>query len=193
MLLFDYDGVIADSLHEAKRSFSVLAKKHDIQIDEKGFQELYADNFFKGLNKKGISDEEIQSIAKELQDYLSYDNVKVFSDMPSILKELSKRHTIIIISSNFSRVIRQHMKDNNIEGITKVLGADFDLSKTRKIMSIEGSEKIYIGDTTGDIREGKKAGVTTVAVTWGFHTKDLLAKENPDYLLERPSDLLKIF
>ncbi|MFO7711046.1 MAG: HAD-IA family hydrolase [Candidatus Woesearchaeota archaeon] len=193
MLLFDYDGVIADSLHEAKRSFNLLAKKHDIQIEESEFQELYADNFFKGLNQKGISDDKIHSIAKELQECLSYDNVKVFPEIPKIIKELSERHTIIIISSNFSGLIRKHMEDNNIEGISKVLGADSDFSKTRKILSIEGKDKVYIGDTTGDIREGKKAGVMTVAAAWGFHPKELLAKENPDHILEKPSDLLKLF
>jgi len=50
----------------------------------------------------------------------------------------------------------------------------------------------YIGDTTGDIKEGKEAGVKTVGVTWGWHSKALLAASRPDYLFDTPEDLLQL-
>jgi phosphoglycolate phosphatase len=49
-----------------------------------------------------------------------------------------------------------------------------------------------IGDTIGDIRAGKQSGVQTVAVTWGFQARDLLARELPDYLVDHPEELLTI-
>jgi len=50
----------------------------------------------------------------------------------------------------------------------------------------------YIGDTTGDIKEGKQAGVKTVGVTWGWHSKEKMAAAEPDYLFDNPQELLKL-
>ena len=49
-----------------------------------------------------------------------------------------------------------------------------------------------IGDTVGDIRAGKEAGVRTAAVTWGYQQRDLLSKEVPDRLLDQPKELLAL-
>ncbi|EFO61480.1 Phosphoglycolate phosphatase [Giardia lamblia P15] len=40
-----------------------------------------------------------------------------------------------------------------------------------------------IGDMTVDIQAGVAAGVKTIGCTWGFHSKDILAAENPTYLV----------
>ena len=50
----------------------------------------------------------------------------------------------------------------------------------------------YVGDTTGDIREAKTAGVRTVAVAWGWHSRERLAAVRPDHLVDKPQDLLNI-
>ncbi|MGZ3648342.1 MAG: HAD family hydrolase [Syntrophales bacterium] len=49
-----------------------------------------------------------------------------------------------------------------------------------------------MGDTTGDIKEARLAGVRTVAVTWGWHSKEKLETVRPDYLIETVKDLLQI-
>jgi len=42
------------------------------------------------------------------------------------------------------------------------------------------------------MKEGRQAGVKTVAVTWGWHSREKLAATGPDYLLDRPEELLKL-
>ena len=37
----------------------------------------------------------------------------------------------------------------------------------------------------------QKANIKTIAVTWGFNTKEKLSKENPDYLADSPMHLLE--
>lgn len=71
-------------------------------------------------------------------------------------------------------------------------------SKVEKIRHItersgmQGNGTFYIGDTVGDILEAKQAGVKTVAVTWGWHTKEQLSVANPDSLIDSPEELLEI-
>ena len=39
----------------------------------------------------------------------------------------------------------------------------------------------------------KKSNVKTVAVGWGWHDKDQLKIVSPDFIIDNPRDLLKIF
>lgn len=48
----------------------------------------------------------------------------------------------------------------------------------------------YIGDAPFDIRAGKAAGLRTIAVTWGFFSRDALAAEEPDLIADSPAELL---
>jgi phosphoglycolate phosphatase len=40
-----------------------------------------------------------------------------------------------------------------------------------------------IGDAISDIREGKRAGVRTAAVTWGYQPERVLAAEQPERIV----------
>lgn len=51
-------------------------------------------------------------------------------------------------------------------------------------------EVLYVGDETRDIDAARKAQVPVVAVSWGFNTYSTLARQNPDYLIEDPEELL---
>ncbi|MBT4503304.1 MAG: hypothetical protein HOC74_36580 [Gemmatimonadetes bacterium] len=43
-----------------------------------------------------------------------------------------------------------------------------------------------------DIRQGKRAGVRTIAAAWGFQRRHLLLAEAPDFVADEPGDLLEI-
>jgi phosphoglycolate phosphatase len=47
----------------------------------------------------------------------------------------------------------------------------------------------FIGDTPIDIETGKRAGMKTVAVTWGFRPLEELASLSPDILINHPREL----
>ena len=49
-----------------------------------------------------------------------------------------------------------------------------------------------IGDELRDVEAGKKAGVKTISVSWGLQDKDALKAKNPDFLVDKVSELSKI-
>ena len=51
---------------------------------------------------------------------------------------------------------------------------------------------MYVGDSPFDMAAGRAAGMVTVAVGWGPHDADSLARHTPDYTLETPGELLEI-
>jgi pyrophosphatase PpaX len=50
----------------------------------------------------------------------------------------------------------------------------------------------YVGDAPFDLRAGRAAGVTTIAVTWGFFPSAELAVLDPDALVDTPAELLRV-
>jgi pyrophosphatase PpaX len=49
----------------------------------------------------------------------------------------------------------------------------------------------YVGDAPFDIQAGNAAGVTTIAVTWGFFAREELEAEAPDLVCATPAELLR--
>jgi len=51
---------------------------------------------------------------------------------------------------------------------------------------------MYVGDSPFDMAAGQAAGMATVAVAWGPHDEESLARHSPDFTLVKPNDLLEI-
>lgn len=56
-------------------------------------------------------------------------------------------------------------------------------------LGIDPSDCVYVGDSEVDVRTGKNAGMKTIAVTWGFRTKDELITAGAQYMIDRAEDL----
>ena len=50
----------------------------------------------------------------------------------------------------------------------------------------------YVGDTKGDMIEGRQAGAVTLAVTWGWHSAEKLTEGTPDNMVLTPVELEKL-
>ena len=57
-------------------------------------------------------------------------------------------------------------------------------------LNVLPSKSIITGDTELDIRCGISAKVKTCGVTYGYRTKEVLEKENPDYIIDKITALI---
>jgi phosphoglycolate phosphatase-like HAD superfamily hydrolase len=48
---------------------------------------------------------------------------------------------------------------------------------------------VYVGDEERDVVAARQAGVDIAAVTWGYNSPELLAVQEPDYLIDYPDEL----
>lgn len=51
---------------------------------------------------------------------------------------------------------------------------------------------LFVGDSAADMEAGRRAGVWTCAVRWGYGDHQEMAKWEPDYWIEEPSELIGI-
>lgn len=201
LFLFDFDGVLADSLDLYAEAVGRCLVQIGTPIvkNREDYLALFEGNFYESMAAKGIDLDAFAKAAKEILPGIDYDAMKPFDGLIPVLEALQKDHTLAVISSNgfrtISRMLERFGFDRFFQGI---LGSDFLFSKKDKIMhalsqyGIDRMRTFYIGDTTGDIREAREAGVRPVAVTWGWHSREKLAAAHPDFLVDRPGDLLRM-
>jgi len=201
LFLFDFDGVLADSLALYAEAVARCLERIGTPIvkNREDYLALFEGNFYESMAARGVDIAAFAQAAKEIMPGIDYDAMRPFDGLISVLDALQKDHLLAVISSNGSRTIRRMLERFGFEPyFEEVLGSDFLFSKKEKIdhalakYGIPPERTFYIGDTTGDIVEARAAGVRTVAVTWGWHSRERLVAAHPDFLVETPEGLLRI-
>jgi phosphoglycolate phosphatase len=57
------------------------------------------------------------------------------------------------------------------------------------VFGVKPEDCLLVGDSPADMQAGRRAGVKTCAVLWGYGQRDDLARWEPDYWVEHPSEL----
>ena len=59
-----------------------------------------------------------------------------------------------------------------------------------KALGADPAGCLLVGDSAADMEAGRRAGVRTCAVTWGYGDRGQMARWNPDYWIDQPADLI---
>jgi len=202
LLAFDYDGVIVDSL-EQLLSLAIQVQKElnvgriPIKEDFQIIENLTFEDIARFID---IPEEKIPFFTKRIFGLLAKNwDAGVFPDIVSVFEKLSLDNTLLVISASETETVTDTLHSFGLNSlISAVSGGDLGLSKAERIskamndFGAKPDETFMIGDAISDIRQGKLAGVSTIAVSWGFQKRSLLEVETPDFIADKPSDLLQI-
>ena len=201
LLIFDFDGVVVDSLDiyaETVRSCLEKIGQPFIQTHA-DFLALYEDNFYTSLAARGVDLNAFMAASVDILAQVDYGAMKPFADLIPVLAKLQEENILVIVSSSGSDDIHLILRLFHLtDYFQDVFGSDVHFSKQAKILQalakygIDKLNACYIGDTTGDIREAQAVGIKTIAVTWGWHSREMLATARPDHLIDRPEELLAL-
>jgi phosphoglycolate phosphatase len=201
LYLFDFDGVLVDSLalYEAAVSDCLRALGSPPLSSRQEYLEIFEDNFYEGIRKRGVDVAAFMEVSLALAPFLDYGQVRPADGIGPVLEVLARRHTLLVVSSNSAGVIRGILARHGLEAVfTDVWGLEFMLSKVGKIRAAMArfgtgpGGTCYICDTTGDIVEAREAGVRTVGVAWGLHSRERLGAAGADVTIASPAELLLI-
>ena len=198
--MFDYDGVIVDSLEPFTTGFINACRKN--RFAGVGTQEemlrAFDGNIYDSLTEMGLDKPSIDAILRTFvkEEMGPLYDAPFFESMPNTLKQISEKNIIFIITSNISSLPATVLERNAIDCCEDIIGADKEKSKVKKIISTmkryPDLPAYYVGDTKGDMIEGREAGAATIAVTWGWHSVEELAQANPDHIIDRPQGLVEL-
>jgi phosphoglycolate phosphatase len=201
LIIFDFDGVVVDSLAVYEGTVMRCLNKigQPIVKNRNDFLELFENNFYTSLVRKGVDLTAFMDASTDILAQVNYDDMKLFDELIPVLAKLQTANIMVIISSSDTNDINLIMKRFHLNGYFRdILGSDVNFSKRAKILhavdkfGVERENTYYVGDTTGDIKEAKTAGIKTIAVSWGWHSREQLSAVCPDHLIDHPEELLEI-
>lgn len=190
-VLFDFDGVIVDSFRPAFEVNKMICP----HITEDDYRKRFEGN---------VNDWEEPYHTKDCRTDIDFfaeyipkmKEVQLFPGMEQVIQELSKLHTLIIISTTITSPIRELLDRFNLaQYFTEIMGNDIHAKKDEKIRMVftkyglTPEQCIFVTDTLGDMKEAAKMKVAAIGVNWGFQPEETLAKGSPHRVVAAPKDL----
>lgn len=201
-LMFDFDGTLADSLKLGLVIANDLSHRYDYppltESDIDSFRSIPLKEVFKRFRlpfyKLPLF---VHQVKLELSKRL--DELQPFPDIPKTLQTLASAGIpMSLLTSNSHSNVMPFLQKHGIDvfdwyvcdvGLFRKYRA---LGKQLKRQEIKARNPVYIGDELRDIRAAKHNHIPIISVTWGFHSRYLLEKQNPEYLIDRPRDLIDL-
>jgi len=199
--MLDHDGVVVDSVEIFTTSFveacrrvglSQIATTDDVLA-------LFEGNVYESLRATGADDAQIRAAMSRSAGALrvAMPALRPFPLMPEVLADLAEARYLVIVSSNASDVVELFLKRHAIAGVAEVAGAEAGRSKVAKVEALMArfpgqASYWFVGDTAGDMREARLAGVTPLGVAWGWHGREQLEAAGAERIADTPADLLAI-
>ena len=210
LIIFDLDGTLIDSIQDIGLSTNQVLEKLGFQphpLDAyKNFVGDGAMTLLKNTFGNDVEEETLQQalvLFKEIYGDKIHKNTKPYDGIYEMLESISNKDCYLAVLSNkpheFTVEFIEHFfkqfpfveihgqKDEvprkpNPQGI-------FNIANN---LNIKLQDIIFIGDTPIDIKTAKSAGVTSVAVSWGYRGIEELKKSNPDIIAKDTKHLSEI-
>lgn len=207
-IMFDYDGTLSDSIGQLYAFYTHLCTTHnkhapftDIASFKAWFQEPYSDVY----EKLGFDWNRDAPMLQESFRVFRDTAVPPLADgVLTLIETLSHRDIPLSIASNgFEDQIRRELEAHGIltrfasvRGIRTITdpikpAPDLLLDAARHAR-FEPSETIYIGDAVSDIIAAKNAGMRSVGITTGLHTRESFEALEPEAIIDHPSQIIAL-
>ena len=204
LLLLDYDGVIVDSAQPVLDQTAVFCSENDLPFDltHADFDRINPATFTMLAKICGIPQDDHRRYGKFLFDKLQSGaaRIPIFDGIPQMLRDLSQRLHICVVTANHSNVVRTRLAHDGLDQcIHGYFGSDRPGNKADHIREaladygVANRAAWMVGDSVSDIDAAKVSGVNSIAAGWGWQSVHLLRSTAPDQLFHSPAELHAFF
>ena len=202
LIIFDFDGTLADTFPSFVRVFDQAADKYRFKRLDRERQSV-----LRGLDARQIMAHhdiplwKVPAIARFMRARMADDiaNIKPFAGIDSMLRALHAQGvTLTIVTSNSPGNVRAILGPElmalfrHVECGAALFGKP---SKIRKVLAATGiapEHAMLIGDEIRDAKAAVDTGIGFGAVAWGFNDVDALAAQHPQRIFRHVDDLLDL-
>ncbi len=198
LVIFDFDGTLADSFPFFLQAQYALAERH-------GFAPIASDRV-DALRRLGTRElmRELNVPAWKLP-IVATDFIRAMREAPPVplfpcvaqvlgnLHEGGVRLAILTSNSvdNVRRVLGEELAGTIelFDGGAHMLGKHSRLARLIRRTGTERSQAVYVGDQLSDHEAARRAGIAFAAVGWGYTHADALRAANPEEFLAEVAEL----
>jgi len=197
MVIFDFDGTLADSFGWFLAQLDDVAKRYHFQRvkpDEVAdFRRLDARQI---LDRLGLPRWKLPLVAAHMRSLQAKADIGLFPGVPALLDNLSRNGLrLALVSSNAATNVRRILgpdilaRFDHLDCGAGVFGKAGRLKTVLRRAAIPADQTIAIGDEIRDIWAARSCGITTGAVSWGYTDGEALAAHAPDFLVHNLDEL----
>ncbi len=199
LLIFDFDGTLADTLGCFRAHFNATAEKYgfkpilDDEIDS--FRRLDPDSL---MGRLKVAFWKLPFIAHHMRKLMAkeIDPIKPFPGVPQALKKLAQRgYLLTLVSSNSGSNVRKVLGPETIALFKRLefgaglFGKTKLLKRVLRWSRMSASEAIYIADELRDVEAAHETGIAFGAVSWGYCPLTTLRTHKPEMVFKKVADL----
>jgi phosphoglycolate phosphatase len=204
-IILDLDGTLVDSrqayLEAARTAFSAVGQqtvsiKMAIEIPRRFEQGIPLDDLLPGVDVKNFRRIYLKAYYQAVAVM-----AKPLPDIANSLKKLSEKAKLALTTKRKvpDEVVIEQLREFGLERHFQAVVTACDkfspkpspdaLIECSRKLGVKTSECAVVGDSTVDIKAGRRAGAKTVAVLSGIFSRDELKKEKPDLILASVREL----
>ena len=197
-IFFDFDGVIYDSYSATFASVQKFFKSKGLSFDQSDFARMFAGNFWTSFRRMGFDDQDKKDLLTQFES-VSHAKSPLVEGMADLIRALHEAgYRLTVISSHYADFITNVLNSYNLLGCFEIImGCEIPTTKHEKIIATRqdcpDAEAWYVGDTQGDMHEANAAGIKSIGVSWGFHSREMLEQTQADFVVDTVAELKKIF
>jgi phosphoglycolate phosphatase len=201
LIVFDFDGTIADSLGVFVQAANRLAAEYGYpQVTEEQIP------FYRSLSSREVLQQltlpkwQLPFFLRRFRRELNarVEDLQPIPGMPTAIQELHQQgYQLGIISSNAQKTVLKFLNTHQLTPYFDwvaagqlLLGKDRVLRRMIRVQNLNPQQIICVGDETRDIEAAQQVNLKMIAVSWGFNTHTVLARYHPDALIDAPTELV---
>lgn len=203
IIIFDFDGTLADSAPIIRAIYSEIAGKNKLTVmTDKDYAMLRRGSLGEARKWSGVRFWQFPLLVRSVRRLMKLESEKVqlFPGVPEMIQELRNRGIEpYILSRNAAETIRHVLERYELEGELQILdrrkrsfgSKSSVISRLVQRLGCPRESVWMIGDEVRDIEAAKRAGVNSIAVSWGLQDVSILERYQPTKLVTTVGQLQK--
>jgi phosphoglycolate phosphatase len=202
LVIFDFDGTIADTFDAGFRILNKLAGEFGFRpLDPKDLEKARDMRTHQLVRFLGVPARKMSRIARRGSEELHscIQSIQPLRGMAEALHELRRLgYSLGIITSNTELNVNIFLRNHGLELFDFIRCSSKLLGKARMIRSVirkqhvHAADILFVGDETRDIEACQRVGIRIAAVTWGYNSRRSLAAMKPDFVFDDPQELVTL-
>ena len=208
-VIFDLDGTLLYTLEDLKNSVNFALGKNNFPTrtlnEVREFVGNGIESLMRSASPEGISEEAFYKCFCDFKEYYkihSEDNTKEYDGITDVLKALKANGFLLAVVSNKADFAVNTLCKKYFPGLLDCAIGERDgikrkpcpdsVNEVLKRFAVDKENCFYVGDSDVDVKTANNAGVRCIACTWGFRSKVVLERENPEYIIDSPKEILDV-
>jgi phosphoglycolate phosphatase len=203
LILFDFDGVLADTLNDMLRFAQETCNELNVHhtVVQTDLSELEVMSFATFGRACEVPEDLVREFVHRCTGKFAEKKSppEIFGGLGEVIKKLAQEHVIAVVTGNTTENVNAFLRHHGLtDCVRAVYGVDMPGSKVEKILqakkqfAAEGEMVLMLGDSVSDIRAAKGAEVQSVAVGWGHQSQKKLLDAQPDAFAHSPAEIVDV-